>query len=165
MATIQFAGSIGYHRRNAGTGAAPLEQKAASSGLECKIGDALTLVSNELELCDFGKSDGTEEIYGVAAQDYPASILPDGGPEVVNFYPVTPEAIFHIKTASGTNFADSMVGSTYDLSGDASGGYELDISTGGTEFIIDGLMTGFEAGNDEVRVYGRFLASSQYMNS
>lgn len=165
MATIQFAGSIGYHRRNAGTGASPLEQKAASTGLDCKIGDALTLVSNELALCDFGAADGTEHIYGVAAQDYPASILPDGGPAVVNFYPVTPEAIFHIQTATGTPFAATMVGSTYDLSGSTSGGYELDISAGGTEFIIDGLMTGFNVGDAEVRVYGRFLASSQYMNS
>lgn len=157
MATINYPGSLGYHRREGGTGANGLVELDAATALSVKKGDPLKVVDGEVVLI----TAVTDEVWGIAAHDYPITILP-GDHEQVLVIPADRNNVFHIETGGATNFTKAMIGTTRNLLGTTSGSIQLNIGAVGTAFVIEGLMPGYEFGTANVRVFGRFVVS-QYL--
>ena len=157
MATINYPFSIGYHRREGGTGANGVVKLAPSDGLSVKKGDPLVLADGEAELI----SAVDDKIWGIAAHDYPLTVVPDEVDQLLAI-PADRNNVFHIETAGSTNFTQAMIGTTRNFLGTTSGEIKLNIGASGTLFLIEGLMPGYEFGTSGVRVYGRFV-STQYL--
>ena len=157
MATINYPGSLGYHRREGGTGANGLIELTAADALAVKKGDPLKVVDGEATLI----TAATDKVWGIAAHDYPITVVPGDYPKVL-IIPADRNNVFHIETGGSTNFTEAMIGTTRNLLGTTSGSIQLNIGAGGDAFIIEGLMPGYEFGTANVRVFGRFV-ESQYL--
>lgn len=155
MATINYPGSLGYHRREGGTGANGLIELDAASGLSVKKGDPLVVTSGEADFI----TAATDHVWGIAAHDYPLTVVPGNYPKIL-VIPADRNNVFHVETAGSTDFTKAMIGTTRNFTGTTSGSVQLDISDAGTDFLIEGIMSGFEFGTANVRVFGRFVVSA-----
>ena len=152
-------GAIVFRQRAGGTGNQPLIPRTPDGDLVCKAGDPVRLVNGQVELLDAD----TTATYGIAAHEWPLSIIPDGDDvKHIMVTPATSDTVFALKTVAGTDFTEDMIGTTRQLANaDSSGDAVVDISQGGEDhFHIDGLMEGYNFGDEEVYVYGRFVENA-----